>query len=330
MFKAHYLFLIFLIIFGFWSCTNNVTPIVQKTSTVKKIQTVVTKDLFGVDFFDSNHGFAVGDSGTILKTTDGGNNWTNLNSGIINTLYSVKMYNNDTIVCGGDRVIMVSYNGGTTWDTTNLFIYKLMNLSFKSSNNWVAVGAGNINAENLFYYSSDYGLTWTPRTARHLLGFISCYLPLDSLNGLAAQFFPDFELTLISYILKTNNNDSLFYNVYGNSEAFYFLTTFDRVHIFASGIGRLYSSSDAGDTWSQYTVPSPVDTVFYFSIHALSNTNIYTCGSSGIILNSTDGGQSWNQINSGTNVPLKSITSPKNSNFVVAVGYSGTIIKISF
>ena len=48
----------------------------------------VTVDLNAVRSLDVNNGFAVGDSGTILKTSNGGNNWTIQSSGTMNDLYS--------------------------------------------------------------------------------------------------------------------------------------------------------------------------------------------------------------------------------------------------
>jgi photosystem II stability/assembly factor-like uncharacterized protein len=47
-----------------------------------------TKNLNDVYFTDANTGYAVGDSGTILKTTDGGN-WVAQNSGTKKCLHSV-------------------------------------------------------------------------------------------------------------------------------------------------------------------------------------------------------------------------------------------------
>ena len=43
----------------------------------------------GVSFTDANNGTAVGDSGTILRTTNGGTNWTSQSSGTTNWLYGV-------------------------------------------------------------------------------------------------------------------------------------------------------------------------------------------------------------------------------------------------
>ena len=40
--------------------------------------------LNNIKFIDSNIGYVVGNFGTILKTTDGGENWIKINSGTIN------------------------------------------------------------------------------------------------------------------------------------------------------------------------------------------------------------------------------------------------------
>ena len=50
---------------------------------------VQTKNLNAVIFTDLNIGFAVGDSGTILKTTDGGGSWLIQTSGTSNALRGV-------------------------------------------------------------------------------------------------------------------------------------------------------------------------------------------------------------------------------------------------
>ncbi|RPI66916.1 MAG: hypothetical protein EHM47_15740, partial [Ignavibacteriales bacterium] len=62
-----------------------------------------TKNLNAVQFIDTNNGFAVGDSGIIIKTTDGGDNWINLSSGSVFPLSDVTFVNSSTgWVVGGD------------------------------------------------------------------------------------------------------------------------------------------------------------------------------------------------------------------------------------
>src|ERR1035438_8612212 len=52
--------------------------------------------LTSVYFTDTNHGCAVGESGTIVKTADGGSTWTLQNSGTMQRLTSVAFLNSTT------------------------------------------------------------------------------------------------------------------------------------------------------------------------------------------------------------------------------------------
>ena len=45
--------------------------------------------LTSIRFTDANTGYAVGDYGTILKTTNGGTNWVTLSSGTNKWIYSI-------------------------------------------------------------------------------------------------------------------------------------------------------------------------------------------------------------------------------------------------
>ena len=67
----------------------------------------------GVSFINANTGTAVGCSGTILRTTNGGTNWTSQTSGTTNCLCDVSFTdaNNGTAV-GDDGTILRTTNGG--------------------------------------------------------------------------------------------------------------------------------------------------------------------------------------------------------------------------
>ena len=52
--------------------------------------------LLSVNFISNNMGWTVGRFGTILKTTNGGNNWTNQISGTTEDLRSVHFIDNNT------------------------------------------------------------------------------------------------------------------------------------------------------------------------------------------------------------------------------------------
>ena len=67
---------------------------------------------------DATTGIAVGNTGTILRTTDGGTTWTPQTSGTTNNLTCVYFsdVNNGTIV-GDNGTIIKTTDGGTTWTT---------------------------------------------------------------------------------------------------------------------------------------------------------------------------------------------------------------------
>ncbi|MCX6224716.1 MAG: YCF48-related protein [Bacteroidia bacterium] len=79
---------------------------------------VAATTLWGVFFYDVDHGWAVGDAGTIITTTDGGTNWSALESGTNTNLKDVHFTNiNNGCVVGEGGLIRVSTDGGVNWST---------------------------------------------------------------------------------------------------------------------------------------------------------------------------------------------------------------------
>ena len=60
-------------------------------------------------------GYAAGDFGTLLHTTDGGATWTGLPSGTFTNLTEVQAIDADTVFAGGGCVARRSDDGGTTF-----------------------------------------------------------------------------------------------------------------------------------------------------------------------------------------------------------------------
>lgn len=117
--------------------------------------------LRSVFFIDANTGFAVGDDGTIIKTTDGGNDWDDRTSGTTRTLRSVFFINASTgWVVGSDGTIRKTTNGGTTWvaqdsdldDDDNITLY---DVQFIDANTGWAVGS-----DGVILKTTDGGNDW--------------------------------------------------------------------------------------------------------------------------------------------------------------------------
>jgi hypothetical protein len=96
-----------------------------------------------VSFTDADTGTVVGLNGTILRTTNGGVDWTNQSSGTTCGLLAVSFIDANTgIVVGLDGTILHTTNGGTTWTnqssgTTNIF----EGVCLTDANTGTAVGA---------------------------------------------------------------------------------------------------------------------------------------------------------------------------------------------
>jgi len=75
-----------------------------------------TQDLWDVYFSGGLDGYAVGNSGTIIKSTDYGETWSLLPSPTTANLYSVECGEHGTVsIYGEDLTGYKSFDGGTTW-----------------------------------------------------------------------------------------------------------------------------------------------------------------------------------------------------------------------
>jgi photosystem II stability/assembly factor-like uncharacterized protein len=75
-------------------------------------------DLNGVWFFDANTGWAVGNGGRIIKTTNGGSTWAPQTSGTANNLTDVRFTSATAgYACGDLGTVVYTTNGGTTWQS---------------------------------------------------------------------------------------------------------------------------------------------------------------------------------------------------------------------
>ncbi len=77
-----------------------------------------------VQFLDDQHGWAVGDSSTILRTTNGGENWETIHSSEKENFTAVYFIDNDTGWIGGrNNLLLKTSDHGSNWKKINSPIY---------------------------------------------------------------------------------------------------------------------------------------------------------------------------------------------------------------
>src|SRR5213075_2321621 len=99
-------------------------------------------NLRGASFVDANTGTVVGEYGTIVRTTDGGNSWTIQASGTTQTLWAVSFTDaNHGTAVGEAGIIVGTTDGGDHWVTQpSGTTFQLRGVSFSDANNGAAVG----------------------------------------------------------------------------------------------------------------------------------------------------------------------------------------------
>jgi photosystem II stability/assembly factor-like uncharacterized protein len=70
-------------------------------------------NLTSIDFA-GGRGYAVGEFGTIVRTDDGGANWSGVRTGLTEDLTELRVIDGDTFVAGGNCTLLRSQDGGTT------------------------------------------------------------------------------------------------------------------------------------------------------------------------------------------------------------------------
>lgn len=80
---------------------------VKGSNTFTLVNTPTTEHLRTIDFADANNGFAAGQNGTIISTTDGGNSWQSVTSLVNKTFYGVYAHSaNNAWVVGASGTIV--------------------------------------------------------------------------------------------------------------------------------------------------------------------------------------------------------------------------------
>src|SRR4029077_11217469 len=113
-------------------------------------------------FIDTNNGFAVGARGTILRTTDGGNNWELIAGATEDDLYGVSFIDSNIgTVVGNFGAILRTTDAGSHWTIQREGISDvLFGVSFTDPNNGTAVGS-----DGLILRTTDGGTNWIPQTS---------------------------------------------------------------------------------------------------------------------------------------------------------------------
>jgi len=235
------------------------------------------KMLLSVFFIDTENGWAVGQDETILRTTNGGQDWINI-SGIGSEHYFSVYFldeNNGWLAAaaGYNGVIKKTTDGGETWKRSIIPASRMNSIYFPDSNNGCAVGDGGV-----IFRTNNGGVDWTQPNSNTTSNLKDIWLS-PSGNGKAVGydgtilFTDDFGE---SWSVQTSGTDNILYGV-------------DTWRVVGQA-GDILHQFDSGAAWE---FESSGFTDWLYGIDFVDENNGWVVGVEGKIYNTNNGGSTW-------------------------------------
>lgn len=321
--------------------------------------------LNSLKMINTNTGYACGNAGTIIKTTNNGASWITLNTGIATLLYSIDFVNaNIGYAAGKNGTIIKTIDGGSSWQAlntgTNLWMY---NIQFLNTNTGYSSGESGVILK-----TTDAGASWAPQNSTTST-FLFAMKFVDENTGYASGN--------IAIVVKTTNGGTTWTNIGsipggqavlgmdfinantgfatsnvngvdkttdgGTSWIHTQLETSYAPHMqsvqfinsttgyicagddFSNDKAFIYKTTDAGANWVRQLFMN--DSFLYGISFPDGNANVgFAAGTSGDMYKTTNGGANWNVLKSTvTSITFNSVHFP-DANTGYATGY-GTVVK---
>jgi photosystem II stability/assembly factor-like uncharacterized protein len=278
------------------------------------------EDYYATFVLDDDHAWAVGSRGVIVELSDRGKSLTLIESGVQSALYDLDFTDpQNGIVVGQNGTILKTTDGGKTWRRIKVKLH--MEDWQVAPPHFFGVARGS-NPNNLWIVgpvgtilrSRDGGETWEN---------ISLPPPPDQIGG---RYW---DLTL-NGVYFVNDNEGWIVGEFG----------------------KIFHTTDGGDTWEKqenvldlpkFTRPDlseeealrrripplHLEDLYIFDVAFLNPKRGFVAAETGILLETSDGGQTWTNARTGRIDTLLSVTAvPKNGDSLAfASGVLGTIVR---
>jgi len=226
-----------------------------------------SNQLVSLDFIDEMTGWAVGEYGTILKTTDAGENWRIVEIPQLNYLLDVYFPTPSTgYIVGKDGIILKSVDAGESWFQQPIrFSNNLNRVRFRDENSGWIVGE-----KGLILFTNDGGQTWTQQLSNSR----------ESLNGLALIGTTGVcavggdSTILVTYddgqnwqrktFIPVNNR----YHSYNFKDVYFLDASRGWIGGWKSSAGIIISTTDGGVSWREFSINDAEYTDFNLHFHS--------------------------------------------------------------
>lgn len=287
-----------------------------------------------IQMINSQTGYTSGWYGTLLKTTNAGQNWINLNIPTTKDVESLFFFNENTgYIGGGVGLLAKTTNGGINWEFKNFDTTKrLMSIYFKNNNegyigcrygglfrtsnggtNWTNLDTQNIYIINKFYFSTT-STGYASGVYKSGSSYLGVFLKSTD-NGLnwSMNHPPNYSPYASMKFFNPNTGyiggDVLFYTTNGSATwnavnkptgsiyAFYFKDFYNGyiINWFQSENPKIFKTINGGISWENLNI---LNNYYFYEISGINDT-LYISGYLGEMAHSYNGGTNWiyNEIN---------------------------------
>jgi photosystem II stability/assembly factor-like uncharacterized protein len=308
---------------------------------------------------DGRTALAAGSGGTVLRSVDGGANWTAIASGTQTWLSGLAIARDGkTALVGGlGGVLLRSVDGGASWTAITsgtpawlkgvaLAADGRMGLavgpagavvrSTDGGASWTAVTSGAqtpfglaIAADartalavggDLVLRSVDAGARWTAVTLRVPASLSRVAIAADGQNALAVGAQP---------MLRSIDRGASWTPILFDQHRFLYgvaIATDGRMALAVGSGGTVLRSVDSGASWTAVASGTQV----WLTVVAIApDSRTALAAGSGTVLRSVDGGASWTAVVSGTLVSLNGVAIAADGRTALVVGQGGTVLRSS-
>ncbi len=304
---------------------------------------ITSSDLNEVHFVTDQIAYAIGNNGTILKSSDGGASWADISYGDSRNYQGLFFFDAESGFVGGpfttagggsSEMLAKTDDGGETWDVRSSFNFNNFNdIEFlDTQNGWVASADGEV------LFTSDGGESWSAVTAGtedlldfHIVNDTTFWVAGESgslykSTDAGASWESAIQIDTVSYsgFQNLSSSDDLYNIAFADDQTGYVIG-----ETYNSGfVGFILKTTDGGSTWS--VIDYEFEHLFY-DIELGSNGEIILAGGAdsftettqNAILFSSDEGASWNMLTDATG-PLAWYDIDSSNGNWIAVGASGS------
>ncbi len=287
---------------------------VQQTSGVN-----VSLQGVSIPTLNPTTGYVCGASGTILKTTSTGANWSPQFSGTLETLKDIDFANNTTgVAVGFNGVISRTTNGGTNWVVQFFGGFDIYSVQFITQTTGFAYGESG-----LVIRTTNSGANWSALVVSGIDGYSGNFF--NSTTGLVCGYFGsnDYRMRM------TTNSGSNWTQVYSSGNIMRSVHFYDENTGWLVGSNGLFARTVNGGAFWTGSFPFSTNNFndIYFSTVAQLGNGLdgWICADSGKILHTTNGISLWTSQPTPTSNNLRAIEIIGNL-IGYCVGDGGTIL----